>query len=84
MTRTLLSIVVCWGVAESAIQANMGPMPFEKKDAPPPVESEPGRPDPDEIRSPIPTEIAGLAAATGATLLGLWIANKGRSQRTQD
>jgi len=84
MTRTLLSIVVCWIVAESAVLANMGPNPFEKKDAPPPVETEPHSPDPDEVRSPIPMVIAGLAAATGATLLGLWIANKGRSQKTQD
>ncbi len=40
--------------ASAKLLANMGPMPFEKSDAPPPVESEPHSPDPDEIRSRFP------------------------------
>lgn len=37
-----------------------------------------------EVTSPVPMVIAGLAATAGVVLLGLWIANKGRSGNSQD
>ena len=49
------------------------------------IQADMGPPPPTpEATSPVSMVIAGLAATAGVVLLGLWIANKGRTGNSQD